>query len=84
MQETACVLSGETEEWLVEVFQQEVAWWDHYSTLTYSNVFTHSPPHSVTSLTEILRQAIENEEKLLKEIVLPGPSINIKEVASYV
>ena len=36
--------------------------------------------HSVNSLAEVLRQAIENEEKLLKEIVLPGTSLNIKEV----
>ncbi len=33
--------------------------------LNYDIVFTHSPSFSVTSLAEILRQAIENEEKLL-------------------
>ena len=38
--------------------------------------------HSVNSLAEILRQAIENEEKLLKEIVLPGTSLSIKEVCT--
>jgi len=35
---------------------------------------------TVKDLAVILRQAIENEQKLAHEIQLPGPSVNIKQV----
>ena len=37
---------------------------------------------SVNHLADILRQAIENEQKLLNEIVLPGAKFHIREVPS--
>lgn len=35
---------------------------------------------SVSTLSEVLRQAIENEEKLINELSLPGAKLEIKQV----
>ena len=35
---------------------------------------------SVSTLSEVLRQAIENEEKLVNELALPGAKLEIKQV----
>ena len=35
---------------------------------------------SVSTLSEVLRQAIENEEKLINELALPGAKLEIKQV----
>ena len=39
---------------------------------------------SVGTLAEVLRQAIENEEKLINELVLPGASLEIREVCRQI
>ena len=36
---------------------------------------------SVSVLSKVLRQTIENEEKLVNEIVLPGAKLEIREVS---
>ena len=36
---------------------------------------------SVSTLSEVLRQAIENEDKLINELALPGASLDIREVS---
>ena len=43
----------------------------------------HSLFHSVTKMAEVLRQAIENEEKLLYKLVLSGAQFQINEVNTY-
>ena len=35
---------------------------------------------SVSTLSEVLRQAIENEEKLVNELALPGAKLEIRQV----
>ena len=35
---------------------------------------------SVSTLSKVLRQAIENEEKLVNELSLPGAKLEIKQV----
>ena len=46
------------------------------------NVFLLSPlVCSVSVLSKVLRQTIENEEKLVNEIVLPGAKLEIREVS---
>ena len=40
--------------------------------------------HSVNQLSNTLRQAIENERKILHEVVLPGPKFNIDKVEGEV
>lgn len=44
------------------------------------NMTSHLHVCSVNHLADILRQAIENEQKLLNEIVLPGAKFHIREV----
>ena len=38
-------------------------------------------PYSVSTLSEVLRQAIENEQKLMNELLLPGAKLEIREVS---
>lgn len=39
--------------------------------------------HSVSHLLDVLRQAVENEEKLLSEVTLPGVKFEIREVNTH-
>lgn len=44
----------------------------------------HFSLSSVNHLADLLRQAVENEQKLMNEIILPGAKFHIREVGACI
>ena len=73
----------EMERWISECYKKEV---DSYVTkirkfikcMNYSNCTC-----SVSTLSEVLRQAIENEDKLINELALPGGQLMPIDYVNY-
>lgn len=74
------------EQWIGEYYQQEVNRYNRPSIIVNILLLCANdtiPLSSVNQMAIVARHAIEQENKLIHELILPGIQFNVNEVRTY-